>query len=49
MGHPAAEYRRHPPSGCSDRLGAARRRPESQRAAEAAEAAAAAAALADSR
>jgi len=28
MGHPAPEYRRHPPSGCSGRLGAARRWPE---------------------
>jgi len=28
MGHPAPEYRRHPPGGCSGRLGAARRWPE---------------------
>jgi len=28
MGHPAAEYRHHPPRGCSGRLGAARRWPE---------------------
>jgi len=27
-GHPAPGYRRHPPSGCSGRLGAARRWPE---------------------
>ena len=28
MGHPAAEYRHHPPGGYSGRLGAARRWPE---------------------